>query len=450
MTAPLFLQRWRDAWLVYRHPKVLAMLFLGFSAGLPLLLVFGTLSAWLSVEGVDKTTIGFVSWVALSYGFKFLWSPLVDRMSIPVLTRRFGQRRGWMLLAQAGVIIGLVNMALSDPVLHLGSVVAFAVVTSFSSATQDISIDAWRIEALEQRYQGAMAGSYQLGYRIGMIVAGGGAFSLAYYFSWPVAYLWMAGFMLIGPLTVLVIAENAANNPLSDQKTRQSGLLSRFSRWLSEAVTGPFLEFFSRHGWFAVIVLTFIMVFRISDITLGVMANPFYLDKGYTELEIGLVTKTIGPLVTIAGALFGGVLVMRFGTLAMLMVGAILVVMTNLLFAWLAMLQASLLWLVLVVGADNLAAGIATTTFVAYLSSLTHRAYTATQYALFSSMMLVLAKLVAGFSGVIVDAAGYPIFFTYAALLGLPSIGLILLLRQHDQHDGQPAAAVEGSGKQPL
>ena len=444
MTAPGFRHDWLESFLVYRNPKVIAMLFLGFSAGLPLLLVFGTLSAWLRVEGVDKTTIGFVSWVALAYGFKFLWSPLVDRLPLPLLTRRLGQRRGWMLLAQFGVIVGLLQMATSDPLSQLQAVVIFAVITAFSSATQDISIDAWRIEAIGEDFQGAMAGAYQLGYRLGMIVAGGGAFSLAHFYSWPVAYQCMAGLMLIGVISVLFISEPAHQLREQDvrverlviERTRHWWTLPRWFQhvqsWMMGAVVSPFAEFFARHGVFAVVILAFIMVFRISDITLGVMANPFYIDMGYSELEIGLVTKTVGPLVTIAGALFGGVLVMRYGKMRMLMIGSILVVLTNLLFAWLALHEAEILWLILVVGADNLAAGIATTTFIAYLSALTNKAYTATQYALFSSIMLLLAKFVAGFSGWVVDASSYPLFFIYAAALGLPSIALIRVLMRHD------------------
>jgi len=445
MNRPAFLHNWAESFLVYKNPKVLAMLFLGFSAGLPLLLVFGTLSAWLRVEGVDKTTIGFVSWVALAYGFKFLWSPLVDRLPLPFLTKTLGQRRSWMLLAQVGVITGLLNMAASDPVLQLQTVVIFAVLTAFSSATQDISIDAWRIEAIGDDYQAAMAGTYQLGYRMGMIVAGGGTFSLAHFYSWPVAYQFMSIFMFIGVLSVMLISEPDHSHLKDSLQTERHiidrvshevhlpGLLQRLQNWFIGAVVSPFADFFSRHGLFAIIILGFIMVFRISDITLGVMANPFYIDMGYSELEIGLVTKTVGPLVTIIGALLGGVLVMRYGKMSMLMAGAILVVITNLLFAWLATLQAEVLWLMIVVGADNLAAGIATTTFSAYLSALTNKAYTATQYALFSSIMLLLAKLVAGFSGLVVDATSYPIFFIYAAALGLPSILLILVLMKKEK-----------------
>jgi PAT family beta-lactamase induction signal transducer AmpG len=274
-----------------------------------------------------------------------------------------------------------------------------------------------------------------------MIVAGGGAFSLAHFYSWPLAYTFMAAFMLLGMVTVFLIPEPDHEMSPQQLQTEQrivealatnSGMVSRLKLWFAGAVVSPFAEFFARHGLFAVVILSFIMVFRISDITLGVMANPFYIDMGYNELQIGLVTKTVGPLVTIGGALLGGVLVMHYGKMRMLMIGSVLVVVTNLLFAWLATQQAEVIWLIMVVGADNLAAGIATTTFVAYLSALTNKAYTATQYALFSSIMLLLAKFVAGFSGMVVDATSYPVFFVYAAALGLPSIALITVLKRHE------------------
>ena len=281
-----------------------------------------------------------------------------------------------------------------------------------------------------------------------MIVAGGGAFSLAHFYSWPVAYQSMALTMFIGVISVMCITEpdhrlgdeDVKVEELVIERVRQHWLLpariQRLQNWFIGAVIGPFADFFARHGLFAIVILAFIMVFRISDITLGVMANPFYIDMGYSELEIGLVTKTVGPLVIIVGALLGGVLVMRYGKMRMLMIGAILVVLTNLLFAWLALREAEILWLMAVVGADNLAAGIATTTFIAYLSSLTNKAYTATQYALFSSIMLLLAKIVAGFSGWVVDASSYPLFFIYAATLGLPSIWLIKILMRREIQAG--------------
>ena len=443
MTTPS-VHNWKDSFQVYKNPKVLAMLFLGFSAGLPILLVFGTLSAWLNSEGIDKTTIGFVSWVALAYGLKFLWSPLVDRMPIPLLTQLLGQRRSWMLLAQLGVIIGLVSLSLFDPRTSLATIVGFAVLTAFSSATQDITIDAWRIEAIDEEYQGAMAGTYQLGYRIGMILAGSMAFVIADFYTWSVAYLCMAVFMIVGIISTFIISE--PDHTLRDHEweteERVISLLQRkqhipekirnLQAWFVGAVICPFADFFTRNGWNALLILSFIAVFRMSDITLGVMAFPFYQDMGYSGTEIGVVSGLVGKFITISGALIGGVLVVHYGVMRMLLAGAIIVIATNLLFAWLAGQQPLLIWLILVVGADNLAGGFAGTVFIAYLSSLTNRAYTATQYALFSSIMLLLPKFIGGFSGVVVDASSYPVFFLYAAALGLPSIILILFLMKKE------------------
>ncbi len=444
MSAVSTRQGWLESFAVYRNPRVVAMLFLGFSAGLPLLLVFGTLSAWLNSVGVGKTTIGFVSWVALAYGLKFVWSPLVDRLPIPVLTRLLGQRRSWMLLAQVGVITGLVMLSVTDPATDLALVVAFAMLTAFSSATQDITIDAWRIEAIDVEYQGAMAGTYQLGYRIGMIIAGSMAFVIADQFSWSVAYFAMASCMIVGVVSTLVIDE--PDHTLRDQEWatehRVLGLLERnrhlperirrLQAWFVGAVICPFADFFARNGWNALLILAFIAVFRMSDITLGVMAFPFYQDMGYSGTEIGIVSGLVGKFITITGALLGGVLVVRYGVMRMLLAGATVVILTNLLFAWLAGQPPLLVWLVLVVGADNLAGGLAGTVFIAYLSGLTNRAYTATQYALFSSIMLLLPKFIGGFSGVVVDASSYPVFFVYAAALGLPAIVLILLLMRRE------------------
>ncbi len=436
---------WFAAFGVYREPHVLAMLFLGFAAGLPLLLVFGTLSAWLNSVGVDKTTIGFVSWVALAYGLKFLWSPLIDRLRLPLLSGWLGQRRSWMLLAQIGIISGLVLMALSDPRTDLAALVGFAVLTAFSSATQDITIDAWRIEAVEDEKQGAMAATYQLGYRVGMIVAGSMAFVIADLVSWPIAYLAMAAFMLIGLISTFVISEpdHSISQVEWQSEERVLALMTRnahlperlraIQAWFVGAVICPFTDFFKRYGWHALLILAFIAVFRMSDITLGVMAYPFYQDMGYTGSEIGLVSGLLGKFITITGALVGGLFVVRYGVLRMLMLGAWMVIATNLVFAWLATQPPLLVWLILVVGADNLAGGFAGTVFIAYLSSLTNRLYTATQYALFSSMMLLLPKFIGGFSGVMVDAVGYGWFFVYAATLGIPAVILIALLMRTER-----------------
>ncbi|MFV9615819.1 MAG: AmpG family muropeptide MFS transporter [Gammaproteobacteria bacterium] len=434
---------WLEALSAYRQPRVLAMLFLGFSAGLPLLLVFGTLSGWLAREGIDKSTIGHISWVALLYGLKFIWSPLVDHLQLPLLHPVFGQRRSWMLLAQIGIISGLLLMAASNPHAQLAFLVYSALLVAFSSATQDIAIDAWRIEAMPVESQGAMAATYQTGYRLGMLLAGGGAFTIAHYYSWSLAYTVLAMCMAIGIITTLFISEPehvvSRNTWKQEEKVIQflerSAHLPKRLRdiyaWFTGAVICPFTDFFIRNGKYALFILLFIGLFRISDITMGIMANPLYVDIGYSDLQIGLVTKTIGPIITIMGAIFGGMLVIRYGVMPILLLGAFLVIVTNLLFALLAILPANTVYLSVVIGADNLSGGLAGSAFIAYLSGLTNRAYTATQYALFSSLMLLPAKFIGGFSGEIVDALGFVPFFIYTALIGFPAIILILYLIRH-------------------
>jgi PAT family beta-lactamase induction signal transducer AmpG len=355
----------------------------------------------------------------------------------------FGQRRSWMLLAQTGIISGLLLMAGSNPHTQLSLLVYSALLVAFSSATQDIAIDAWRIEAMPVETQGAMAATYQTGYRLGMLLAGGGAFTMAHYYSWPLAYTVLAMCMSIGIISTLIISEpeHVISRNTWKQEERVIGFLENSAHlptklrdvyaWFIGAVICPFTDFFIRNGKYALIILLFIGLFRISDITMGIMANPLYVDVGYSDLQIGLVTKTIGPVITILGAIFGGMLVIRYGVMPILLLGAFLVVLTNLLFAIIAILPANVVYLSMVIGADNLSGGLAGSAFIAYLSGLTNRAYTATQYALFSSLMLLPAKFIGGFSGDIVDASGFVAFFVYTAALGLPAIVLIIYLMRH-------------------
>lgn len=420
---------WREAWLVYLEPASLRMLALGFSAGLPLLLVLGTLSFRLREAGIDRTTIGYLSWVGLAYAFKWVWAPLVDRMPLPLLTRALGRRRGWLLLAQAVVMGGLAGMALIDPRAQLGTLVWCALLVALGSATQDIALDAFRIESADADRQAALAATYQTGYRLAMIWAGAGVLWVAAraevpgvegYQSgaWRAAYLAMAASMLAGMLTVLLSREPA---PRPLPPTRGLG------EWLRGALVEPFADFIRRHRWHAALILGLIAVYRISDVVMGIMANPFYVDMGYTKDEVAAVTKVFGVVMTLAGAFVGGVLSMRLGVMRVLMLGAVLSALSNLLFAWLGQRGHDVTGLVLVVSADNLAGGIASAAFIAYLSSLTNVQYSATQYALFSSMMLLLPKWLAGFSGQFVDAHGYAAFFTGTALLGLPVLVLVAL-----------------------
>ncbi|MEO1766589.1 MFS transporter [Thiobacter sp. AK1] len=414
---------------VYGHPRVLAMLFLGFSAGLPLLLVLGTLSFWLSEAGVSRATIGHLSWVGLAWGLKFLWSPLVDRLRLPVLTRRLGRRRAWLLLSQLTIAAGLWGLSRSDPALALGPTLVFAILVAVASATQDIALDAWRIEAVEVQRQGAMAASYQTGYRLAMITAGAGVLWIAAAFDlnearydvhpWQVAYSVMAALMAVGIVTTLAIRE-PEHSPLPPA-IRELG----FARWLYGSFLSPFLEFFARFRWHALIILGLIALYRISDVVMGVMSNPFYHEMGFTKDEVATVSKVYGVFMTLAGAGLGGVLVARLGVMRTLFLGALLSAATNLLFVWLIARGHDLGALVFTVSADNLSAGVASSAFVAYLSGLVNQAYSATQYALFTSIMLLLPKFLAGFSGEFVDAFGWTAFFTGTAMLGLPVLILV-------------------------
>ncbi len=434
---------WAEAFDAYKHPRVLVMLFLGFSAGLPFLLLFSTLSVWLREADVTRTTIGYFSWVGLTFSIKVLWAPVVDRMPLPFLSRALGRRRGWMCLAQIGIAAGLVGVAMNDPSTNLTYIALFALLIAFSSATQDISIDAYRIEAVERDFQGAMAASYIYGYRIALLVAGAGALYIADYVSWPMAYLAMAALMGVGVVTVLVIDEpERPHDAAAQERERQlaeslSGALhvrgktEQSLNWFASAVISPFTDFFARMGPIGWSILLFIGLYRISDITMGIMANPFYIDLGFTKSEIASIGKVFGFFMSLLGTAAGGMLVARYGIMRPLLLGAVLVASTNLLFAVLALVGPDLSFLAMTISADNFSGGLAGTVFIAYLSSLTNTAYTATQYALFSSLFTFSGKLIGGFSGVVVDAAGYINFFIYAAALGLPAIALTLFLMRY-------------------
>lgn len=432
---------WRESLLVYTRPRVIGMLFLGFSAGLPFLLVFTTLTAWLKGAGISRTVIGFFAWVGITYSIKFFWAPIIDRINLPVLEKKLGHRRSWMLVAQIGIASGLVFLSGLNPEHQVTMVALAAVWVAFSSATQDIVIDAYRIEAMDVEYQAAMAGAYQAGWRIGAALVGGAAcLYLAEYFNWQVAYMVMAACVLVGVITVLVISEpeRQITNQTYREEQRVINFLANTEHWPEKprqiyawfigAVVCPFVDFFIRNGKLAITILLFIGLYRISDITLGIMTYPFYLDLGFTLTEIANVTKIYGFAFTIVGAIVGGIFVMRYGVMRMLLIGAILVAVTNLLFMSMVPRGHDMLWFTLIICADNFSGGFASSAFIAYLSGLTNRAYTATQYALFSSIMTLPAKFISGFSGIVVDEQGYGFFFMYAATLGIPAILMVLFL----------------------
>lgn len=509
---------WTDTLAAFLQPRVIALLFLGFSAGLPILLIFSSLSVWLREADVDRATVTLFSWAALGYSFKFVWAPLVDRLPLPLLTRRLGRRRGWLLLAQLAIMGAIVTMAAADPAAGLLTMALAAVLLGFSSATQDIVIDAYRIESADDELQALLASTYIAGYRIGMLVAGAGALYLAEYLgtaaeaysypAWRNTYFSMALVMLVGVATTLIIREpqpRAATAPDAFRSTADYGRFlalfllavlaligaylasSGVAAGLKDALAGgnaelaglivetlrlalavaaaaltarlaiavglvsramvrqtyldPVADFFRRYGRTALLILALIGCYRVADIVMGVIANVFYLDLGFSKSQIASVTKVFGLLMTLAGGFLGGLLALRFGILKILWLGALLAATSNLLFALLAQAGADENLLIVAVAGDNLSAGVASAAFVAYLSSLTSVSFTAMQYAIFSSLMTLLPKVLGGYSGGIVDAIGYPQFFVFSALLGVPVLLLIWLVARSERLRPQPSKA---------
>lgn len=493
------------------HPRVVTMLFLGFSAGIPILLIFSSLSLWLIEAGVERNSVTFFSWAALGYSFKFVWAPLIDKLPLPFLTSFLGRRRAWILLSQILIILAIVFMANINPAIDtqdsLVLMALSAVLLGFSSATQDIVIDAYRIESAEIRLQALMSSTYVAGYRIAMITAGAGALYLASYLgsnksqylysAWQTTYLIMAGFMLIGIITTLSINEPLASNVNkfiykntdylrmvlvficavtgfalcffysstfvdNINKYLNSGALLKFIveviRFFTAIIVAfsigyflfkiklvnkeiatetwvlPIVDFFKRYGIStSLIILSLIGLYRISDIVLGVISNVFYQNIGFSKEEIATAVKVYGVVMTIFGGFVGGLYATRFGVIKTLLWGAILSALTNLLFILLALRGHDVGLMYFTVSADNLAAGFATTAFVAFLSSLVNVSFTAIQYAIFSSLMTLLPKIIGGYSGTIVNNIGYPYFFMFTAIIGLPVIILIFYAKKHLQ-----------------
>ncbi len=498
------LRSWGDSFRTFIHPRVITMLFMGLSAGIPILLIFSTLSIWLREAGIERSTVTYFSWAALGYSFKFVWAPLIDRLPFPVLHGLLGRRRSWLLVAQGGIIGAILWMGFTDPANNLTTMAFAAVALGFASATQDIVIDAYRIEAADPDLQAMMSSSYIAGYRIGMIVAGAGALTIAGLFetegtyeplAWTVAYGCMALAMGIGVITTLLIGEPVVNridskyfhktsdygrfrlmfaltvitfimaNVYASAPTNalkigltEGGIIGELAgfiagtvklaisitaaiivAWLTtrvgvtptgmvqETYIAPVKDFIDRYGKAAIVVLALIGVYRIADIVMGVMANVFYTDLGFSKEEIAAVSKTFGLLMTIAGSFLGGILSVRYGVVRILFLGAFLSAATNILFAIMAHLGPNTVMFSAVIMADSLSGGLATAAFIAYLSGLTNISFTAMQYAIFSSIMTLFPKILAGFSGTVVDAIGYSWFFIGTALIGVPVLYLVVL-----------------------
>tara|TARA_Y100000817_G_scaffold292252_1_gene264353 strand:+ start:1022 stop:2446 length:1425 start_codon:yes stop_codon:yes gene_type:complete len=464
------------------------MLLLGFSSGLPILLVFSTLSVWLVKAGVSRSTITMFSWAALAYSFKFIWSPVIDNLKIPI--KDFGHRKSWLLISQLMIIFSLIFISFTDPSKTLILTAIGSVLIAFSSASQDIIIDAYRIESAPQKMQGALSSMYIAGYRIAMLIAGAGSLYLASFFGvevydanvWKKVYLIMASLMLVGIFTTLsspepnikrkisnlsfpdqlrflisfilaiiifVVIYSLLDNPFINGDPLinflyalirislcflGSGLIVYFlisinfikKNSASIAYVEPVTNFINRYGKTAVLILLLIGLYRIADIVMGVVANIFYLDRGYNVREIATYSKFFGVFATIIGGIIGGYSAIKIGTLKALFFGALIAAASNLLFAWLAISDPNIKTLIVVITADNISSGFAGAAFVVYLSALTSIKFTATQYALFSSLMLLLPKVLAGYSGAIVDQMGYANFYVFTAIIGIPVLLLII------------------------
>ena len=402
---------------IYTSSESIRMVFLGFSAGLPHPLLFATLTLWLASAEVSISEITMFGWVGIIYAIKFLWAPMLDRLRLPGLTSLIGQRRSWMLLTQAIILVGLIYMSFLQPESDLIFLAYVSIIVAFASASQDVAIDAYRIEIAESKFQAVLGASYQLGYRISALTSGAGALYLASFYDWKLTYQIMSMFMLVGIMTVIMIPEST--KPF--EKNNNSG-------WLKKTLIEPFAEFFKRNGYWSLFLLMFIAIYRVSDLIIGIAANPFYADLGFNLSEIATVTKVFGFTITIIGAFIGGLTVARFGISKLLIVSSILLTVTNLFFLFLNNAGPSLPALVLTISADNFALGFSGTVFIAFLSSLTSRYFTASQYALFTSVMFLPGITLSGFSGQIIESSGWSTLFIYSALLGIPSIACSLLI----------------------
>ncbi len=501
--SPKRVNSWSRAIAALIHPRAIAMLFLGFSAGLPILLIFSTLSVWLREAGVDRSTVTFFSWAALGYSFKFVWAPIIDRMPCPGLSALMGRRRSWLLVSQLCIIAAMLWISFFDPQKALVMTAVGAILVGFSSATQDIVIDAYRIESAGADLQSMLSSMYIAGYRIGMLLAGAGSLWLADWWGpqgydpnvWSRVYRVMALAMVVGVGTTLIIKEpevesrkDSSFKGLADYLrflivfimaiscfvlgffwtatparvaktflvndwgwvqqlagfTTETGrlgfsvLLGGLVAWacvkihlvplghIRETYVDPIADFFQRYGKTALAILLLVGTYRISDILMGVIANLFYLDVGYTKTQIATYTKFWGLWATLGGGFLGGILSVRYGVGRILLLGAFLAAATNLLFAYVAGQTPSEFLLLWVIVADNGSAGIAAAAFVAYLSSLTSVSFTAMQYALFSSIMTLFPKILAGYSGSMVNNVGYAWFFIGTAIIGIPVLFLII------------------------
>lgn len=440
----------KSAWTVYLDPRVLTIMVLGFSSGLPLALTGSTLTRRLAETGVDRATIGVFALVSMPYALKFCWAPLMDRLPVPFLSRALGRRRSWALVTQAGLLIAVAALGMCDPAVDIRAVAIAAIVVAFCSASQDIVVDAYRVEALSVERQAAGSAIYVLGYRFGMLASGAGALYIAEFFGWRVAFLVMALLTLIGVAMILVAPEPASATPedaeaearsMGDRFARALGgpvWLSRVAAWFELAVVQPFSRFARRDGWW--LALLFIALYKAGDNVAGQMTQPFYVDLAFTKAEVASVTKVFGLWATIVGGLIGGLLVNRIGLFRGLMLGGILQMVSNLAFVALSWIGHDLTALAGVVAVENVCGGIATAAFVAYLSSLCDASFSATQYALLSSFFKIGGDAAAASSGYIASGLSWPVFFTISTAAAIPGLLALAVLARRGAFKTEPGA----------
>ena len=414
---------WRQSLEEYSDRRVLLVLVLGFASGLPLLLTFSTLSAWLASVGIKRATIGAFALAGTPYSLKFLWSPLIDRLPPPL---PLGRRRGWGVSIQIALIAAIIMLGACDPKQHIGAMAALALLVAFLSASQDVVIDAWRVEILPTEYQGPGAGAIQTGYRIAMLVSGAGALIIADHAGWFPAYATMAALLSAGLLVFLLGPE-----PEAVEHRERGSEISRWDairQWFATAIGGPFADFARRPMWPLIVVA--VVGYKLGEAMAGVMATPLYISLGFSLTEIAAVSKLVGFFATVVGALIGGIVAVRYGILRSLILCGILQSAGNLFYVLQAIQGHKIFYLALCVTAENLTGAMAGAALVAYLSSLCSPAFTATQHALLSSLASVGRTLFASSGGVLADALGWAPFFLFTTIVTLPALLLFAWIAQ--------------------
>lgn len=414
----------KDPWTIYFQPKFLVILALGFSGGVPLALSASTLFVWMRETGVDLTTIGIFAALGTPYTLKFLWSPLVDQLHLPILTKLFGRRRSWLIFSQALLIAAIIGLGFSAPDINPLITAMMALLVAFFSATQDIVIDAFRIEKLERDEQAAGAASYVYGYRIGMLASGAGALYIATFYSWSVTYIAMAGLILVGTVATLLSKEPEASTVAEKDRPKNAFAL------IERAVISPFADFVKRKGWIA--ILLFITLFKFGDALVGTMTNPFLIDLDFTKIEIANISKLFGFWATMGGLGLGGLILAKVSLFRALLISFVVQIGSTTMFVIQAHVGHNLELLAGTIAAENLASGMGTAVFIAYLSVLCNVKYTATQYALFSSLFAISRTLLSTGSGALAEQFGWAFFFILTMVAAIPGLILLFMMRYYD------------------